>query len=100
VLRRKLGHGILDGLLVTSLKTLTATALMWLVGAGIIYLMGNLPDNRLSNILRLVVVVPSAAAVYLLSAKLLNIKMLSLLTGARPLPVQEQAASLESNEGV
>jgi len=91
VLRRRLGHGILDGLLSTSLKTLTATAFMWLVGAGIIYLMGKLPDSRLSNCLRLAVVVPSGAVVYLLAAKFLNIKMLSLLTGARPVPVQEQA---------
>jgi len=100
VLRRRLGHGILDGLLVTSIKTFIATAFMWLVGAGIIYLMGNLPDSRLSNCLRLAVVVPSAAAVYLVAAKFLKIRMLSLLTGSRPVPVQEQAAPLGSNEGL
>jgi putative peptidoglycan lipid II flippase len=100
VLRRRLGHGILDGLLVTSMKTLTATAFMWLVGAGIIYLMGNFPDSRLSNCLRLAVVVPSAAAVYLLAAKFLHIKMLSLLTGARPVPAQGQAPPCESGEQV
>jgi hypothetical protein len=82
------------------MKTLTATAFMWLVGAGIIYLMGNFPDSRLSNCLRLAVVVPSAAAVYLLAAKFLHIKMLSLLTGARPVPAQGQAPPCESGEQV
>jgi hypothetical protein len=56
---------------------------MWLVGSGIICLMGKLGDSRWSDILRLAVVVPSAAAVYLLAAKFLHIEMLSLLTGAR-----------------
>ena len=84
MLRRRLGHSILDGLSVTLLKTVTATAFMWLVGAAIIRLMGNVPDSRWSNILRLAVVVPSAVAVYLLAAKFLHIKMLSLLTGGSP----------------
>ncbi|MHC4171887.1 MAG: murein biosynthesis integral membrane protein MurJ [Planctomycetota bacterium] len=87
VLRRRLGplsdKTILDGLLVTLMKTLVATAFMWLVGSGIICLMGKLGDSRWSDILRLAVVVPSAAVVYLLAAKFLHIEMLSLLTGAR-----------------
>ena len=81
VLRRRLGRSILDGLLVTLMKTLAATAFMCVVGAAIIWLMGNLPDSRWSNILRLAVVVPSAAAMYLLAAKFLHIEMLSLFAG-------------------
>jgi len=84
VLRRRLGHSILDGLLVTLMKTLVATAVMGLVAAAIMTLMKNLPDGRLFDILRLAVVVPVAAAVYLLAAKSLHIEMLSLLTGAKP----------------
>jgi len=81
VLRRRLGRSILDGLLVTLIKTIAATAFMCVVGAAIIWLMGNLPDSRWSNILRLAVVVPSAAAMYLLAAKFLHIQMLSLFVG-------------------
>jgi len=83
VLRRKLGHSILDGLPVTLAKTLTATAIMFLAGAVIMILMKNLPDGRSSDVLRLAAVVPSAAAMYVLAAKFLHIEMLSLFTGGR-----------------
>ncbi len=83
VLRRQLGHSVLDGLTSTVLKTFAATAVMWLVGTAIMTLCANLPDSRWFNILRLAVVVPSAAAVYLLAAKSLHIEMLSLLTGTK-----------------
>ncbi|GAI22874.1 unnamed protein product [marine sediment metagenome] len=66
------------------MKTLAATALMFLAGAAIMALMKNLPDGRSFDILRLAVVVPSAAAVYVLAAKFLHIEMLSLLTGGSP----------------
>jgi putative peptidoglycan lipid II flippase len=81
VLRIRLGHSVLDGLLVTLTKTLVATVVMWLVGTIFMNLMKGLPDSRFFNILRLFVVVPSAAAVYLLCAKLLHIEMLSLFSG-------------------
>lgn len=81
VLRRRLGYSILDGLLVTLMKTLAATAFMWLTGAVIMILMKDLPNGRLFDILRLAVVVPSAVAVYLLAAKFLQIEVLSLLIG-------------------
>ena len=82
-LRRKLGHSILDGLPVTLIKTLAATSFMGLAGAAIMFAMKNLPDGRLFNVLRLVVVVPSAVAVYVLAAKALRIEMLSLLTSGK-----------------
>lgn len=84
MLRKRLGTHILDGLPVTFMKTVVAAAFMWLVAAAIMTLMKNLPDGRFSDILRLAVVVPVAAAVYLLAAKSLHIEMLSLLTGAKP----------------
>ncbi len=83
VLRTRLGHSILDGLPVTLVKTLVATAVMWFVGAAFIFLMKGLPDGRLFNVLRLGVVVPSAVAVYVLCAKLLHIEMLSLFVGKK-----------------
>ncbi len=85
VLRRKLGpfRQILDGLPVTLMKTLAAATLMCLAGAAIMFLCKNLPDGRSFDILRLAVVVPSAAAVYVLAAKFLHIEMLSLFTGGR-----------------
>jgi len=83
VLRRRLGRSILNGLSVTLKKTLAATALMCIAGATAMILMGSLPDNRFFDVLRLCVVVPLAAAVYVLAAKRLRIEMLSLLTGAK-----------------
>jgi putative peptidoglycan lipid II flippase len=83
VLQKRLGRSILDGFLVTLAKTITATVFMYLAGAGIISLMAGLPDSRGYNILRLAVVVPSAAGVYLLAAKFLHIEMLSLLGGGK-----------------
>ncbi|MFH1717266.1 MAG: murein biosynthesis integral membrane protein MurJ [Planctomycetota bacterium] len=80
VLRRKLGPSILDGLSATLVRTVAATALMSLVGIAMIFLMKNLPAGRLFEALRLAVLVPSAAIVYVLAAKLLRIEMLSLLT--------------------
>lgn len=83
MLRKRLGTYILDGLPVTLVKTVVATLVMWLLGAGVLYLCRNWPAGTRFDILRLAVVVPSAAAVYLLAAKFLHIEMLSLLTGHR-----------------
>lgn len=83
VLRRRLGPQILNGLLVGFIKTVVATAFMSLVGVLIMIAMRGLPTDRLFNILRVGVVVLSAAAAYLLTARLLRIEMLSLLTGGK-----------------
>ena len=80
-LRRRFGNSVLDGLTATLLKTLAATAVMSLVGAGILHLCRNLPQNLGANILRLALAVPSAAAVYFLASKILRNKCLLLLTG-------------------
>jgi peptidoglycan biosynthesis protein MviN/MurJ (putative lipid II flippase) len=81
VLRKRLGPSILHGLSLTLAKTLAATVLCLLVGAAIMALCRNLPEQRSFDILRLAVVVPSAAGAYLLAAKFLNIEELYLLTG-------------------
>ncbi|MHC4500918.1 MAG: murein biosynthesis integral membrane protein MurJ, partial [Planctomycetota bacterium] len=83
-LQKRLGRAILDGLAVTLLKTLAATAVMWLVGTAILSLMRSIPSSTWFHILRLVAVVPSAAGVYLVSAKLLRVEALSLLIGGKP----------------
>lgn len=83
ILRKKLGRSILDGLFITLKKTLMATVLMCAVGATAMVLMRTLPDNKIFDILKLCVVVPLSAGMYVLAAKLLHIEMLSLITGAR-----------------
>ncbi len=83
VLKRKLGRSVSDGLPTTLIKTIAATAVMFLTGSVIMSLMKNLPDGRFFDVLRLAAVVPSAALVYAITAKLLNIEMLSLITAGK-----------------
>jgi putative peptidoglycan lipid II flippase len=83
VIKIRLGNSVLDGLMTTLIKTLIATAVMWLVGTLFMSLMKGLPDSRLFNILRLVIIVSSSAAVYILCAKLMRNEMLSLFTGLK-----------------
>jgi putative peptidoglycan lipid II flippase len=83
-LRRKFGLSIFDGMLTTLIKTLTATILMWMAGQCFLYMCRGLPDGARFDVLRLVVVVPSAAAVYVVVSKMLRIEMLSLLLRHKP----------------
>ena len=83
-LRRRFGSSILDGMLTTLIKTLTATIIMWIAGQCVLYLCRALPDSTRFDALRLAVLVPTAAAVYTLAAKLLHIEMLSLFSGKKP----------------
>jgi len=83
VLRKKLGPSILDGLFGAIVKTIVATAFMGSLGFAAMFLMKNLPDGRLFDILRLVVAVPLAAGAYVLAARLLRIEMLSMFTGSK-----------------
>lgn len=82
-LRRKLEHSILNGLFVTLMKTLAATGLMSLAAVTVMILTRSLPDIRSFDVLRLSLVVPLAAVVYLLAAKFLRIEMLSLLVSGK-----------------
>ena len=81
VLRRRIGHSILDGLAVTLLKTAAATILMCAAALAIMHILKDAPDNRLFNIVRLATAVPAAVTVFVLTAKFLRIKELSLLSG-------------------
>jgi putative peptidoglycan lipid II flippase len=82
-LRRKMEHSILNGLFVTLTKTLAATGLMSLAAVTVMILTRDLPDIRSFYVLRLSLVIPLAAAVYLLAAKFLRIEMLSLLLSGK-----------------
>ena len=78
VLRRRFGRGILQGMVSAAAKTVAATMGMCAAIAVGLYL-----SKGWADMFKLVLVVPSAAAAYLLAAKLLRIEMLSLLTGRR-----------------
>jgi len=82
-LRKRLGASILDGLLTELGKTLLATAFMGAAGLAVILLMKGLPRGGLVDVARVAVIVPLAAGVYLLAARLLRIEMLSILTGRK-----------------
>ncbi len=84
VLHRRLGHSILEGLRATVLKTLAATAAMLVVGVLILLLMKGMQPGWGTDVIKLAVVVPTAAAVYALAAKLLRIEMLALFTHGAP----------------
>ena len=83
VLRRRYGRSLLEGLAGTLKKTFIATALMAVSAGTILYLMRNLPDIFRFDILRLALVVPLAALIYILVSKILKNEMLSLITGRR-----------------
>ena len=78
VLRRQLGPGILAGLGRAILQTIVVTACM---EAALLAVMAALREQ--APLMRLAVVVPVAAGVYLLAAKLFRVEMLSLLLGRR-----------------
>ena len=84
VLHRRLGRSILDGLGVDIVKTLAATAIMLAAGGTVLYLMKGMQSGRLSEVIKLAVVVPTAGAVYALAAKLLRMEMLALITHSAP----------------
>jgi putative peptidoglycan lipid II flippase len=83
VLHKRLGRAVLNELSSTLIKTSAATLIMWLVGAFIIFSMKGLPEIRLYNMLRLLLIVSSCAAVYVLCAKFMRNEMLSLFTGRK-----------------
>ena len=89
VLRRSLRKqgadtSILDGLALTLVKTIAATMCMFAAVAATLWV-----SKSWADIFKLLLVVPAAAAVYLLAAKILRIEMLSLLTGSKQLPIED-----------
>ena len=83
ILKRRFGGSIFADLPVTFTKTLAGTAVMGLAGVFFLLLMRDLPEVFGFNLLRLAVIVPAAAAVYILTAIVLKTEMLSLFTGSR-----------------
>jgi putative peptidoglycan lipid II flippase len=84
VLHRRLGSSILDGLTSTVVKTIVAAICMSAAIAAVLWLSKNC-----HSFVKLLLVVPSAATAYVLAAKILNIEMLSLLTGGRQPPLEK-----------
>ncbi|MHC4482052.1 MAG: murein biosynthesis integral membrane protein MurJ [Planctomycetota bacterium] len=83
ILRRSLreqglGGSILDGLTSVLVKTIVATLCMCVAVAAALWISRDWAD-----VFKLLLVVPSAAAVYLLAARFLHIEALSLLTGSK-----------------
>jgi putative peptidoglycan lipid II flippase len=83
VLIRRYGKPLIAGLVQTIIKSIIASTIMALVMVAILWKMESLGTSRTLNVIRLIVVVPTAAAVYTLAAKILAIKALSLLTGQK-----------------
>jgi len=78
LLKQASDASILDGLAPTLLKTIAATLCMTAV-----IITAQWLSQSWHHIFKLLLIVPSAATVYLLAAKLLHIEMLSLLTGRK-----------------
>lgn len=83
VLCKRFNLSILDGLKTLLAKTFIATIIMLLAGILALKLMKNLQNDTLFSTIRLGVVVPLSAGVYTLSAKLMRIESLTLLTGSK-----------------
>ena len=76
--KQGLGSLLLNGLVRTLVKTIVATLCMAATAGIALWLSKDQPC-----IFKLLLAVPSAAAVYLLTAKLLHLEQLSLLTGSK-----------------
>lgn len=83
VLLRRYGKPLIAGLGETLIKSIIASTIMAMVIAAILWKMAPLGYTRGTNVIRLIVIVPTAAGLYVLTAKMLGIKALSLLTGQK-----------------
>jgi putative peptidoglycan lipid II flippase len=83
VLRARFGPSLTDGLLITALKTIIATAFMALAAWLALKATNSLPISPWFDALRLTATVPASVIAYAAAAKLLKIEMLSLVTGTR-----------------
>jgi putative peptidoglycan lipid II flippase len=80
-LRRRFGDGLLTGLLRTCVRACCCSAIMALVGGGILWGLHGLPKTFVSQCVRLAVMVPVSAGVYIMMAKMMHMEELSLLMG-------------------
>jgi putative peptidoglycan lipid II flippase len=82
-LHERLGGSLWEGVVPAFLKTLIATAMMAMAGLVVLTLMKGLSEDRWSNAMRVLAVVPGAGLTYLGVARLLRIEALSLIFGPR-----------------
>ncbi len=78
LLRKRLGHSVLEGFGLTAAKTAVASALMTAAALGIYWLFRQQHD-----LVKLAVVIPVCAVVFLIATWLLRIPEISLLTGKK-----------------
>ncbi len=83
ILRRRYGRSILDSLPSVFVKTVIGTVVMGLVAGGALMIMRTMPLGPGYDIVRLAIVVPLSALVYVAAAKLLRNEMFSLILPAR-----------------
>lgn len=74
LLKKRFEHKILDGLLITAIKTAAATVVMFAAGWASLKFTACLGNNLKFNILRLLVVIAVSAVVYIAMVNILNIK--------------------------
>ena len=85
-LRKRIGHGFMQGLWKTVLKTVAATILMSAVSAGVLWLMKDHPKGAGAlkfDIARLAAVISTSVAVYYACAVLMKNEALNLIKGRR-----------------
>jgi putative peptidoglycan lipid II flippase len=80
-IHRRLGSSVLEGVMETLLKSIVATGLMVAVSLIVLAGLKGLPSDRKFSVLRVAAVVPAAACVYLMAAKVLRLEALSLILG-------------------
>jgi putative peptidoglycan lipid II flippase len=82
-LRRRFGDGLLSGFKKTCVGTCCCSLVMACVGWGLIWILKGLPETFGAQCLRLAVIVPVSAGVYMAMARAMHLEELSLLTARR-----------------
>jgi len=82
-LRRRFGAGLLMGFKKTCVGTCCCSMVMACVGWGLIWALRGLPETFLFQCVRLAVIVPVSAGVYMAMARAMHLEELSLLTARR-----------------
>lgn len=82
-IQRRFGDSLFSGVAKTVMKSLIATAIMFAFGFFALRLISGWPLSTGFNVLRLVIVVPLCAGIYLLAAIALKIEARSLITGQK-----------------
>jgi putative peptidoglycan lipid II flippase len=81
LLHKRLGNRVMERFTGTLIKTAIACAGLTISAFAVLYSLRLLPHNTKFDMLRLAIVIPTAAAAFLLASKLLHIEQLKLITG-------------------